>query len=182
MPDLTFRPAGSDDAPAIAALHADSWRRHYRGAYSDSYLDGDLVTERLAVWSSRLATPDGTGTVIAERGGEIAGFVHVAFDRDPLWGTLVDNLHVVHHQHRSGIGRRLLALAAQSAAVHAESAVLHLFVLEQNVAAQRFYLACGAQNRERGLASPPNGDPARLIGSPGKFRMVWPDLTVLARA
>ena len=30
-----FRHARDSDAHAIAALHADSWRRHYRGAYSE---------------------------------------------------------------------------------------------------------------------------------------------------
>jgi GNAT superfamily N-acetyltransferase len=47
--------AGSDDAETVAMLHADSWRRFYRGAYADSFLDGDLVADRRAVWSARLA-------------------------------------------------------------------------------------------------------------------------------
>jgi len=38
-----FRPARASDSEAIAALHADSWRRHYRGAYSDAFLDGDVA-------------------------------------------------------------------------------------------------------------------------------------------
>ena len=41
--DLRFRPADADDAAAVAGLHADSWRRHYRGAFSDAFLDGDVV-------------------------------------------------------------------------------------------------------------------------------------------
>jgi hypothetical protein len=40
---VSFRAAGQDDAHAIAELHADSWRRHYRGAYSDAFLDGDVA-------------------------------------------------------------------------------------------------------------------------------------------
>ncbi|MDR7275448.1 GNAT family N-acetyltransferase [Catenuloplanes atrovinosus] len=188
MPDITLRTAGIADVPAIAALHADSWRRHYRGAYTDAYLDGDVLADRQAVWSARLAAAAGTAgtagtaTIIAEHDGDdgIAGFVHVVLDRDPVWGSLVDNLHVVHHRHRSGVGRRLLARAARIAVTAADSNVLHLWVLEQNVAAQRFYLACGAENRERGTASPPRGDASRLNGTPGKFRMVWTDATVLA--
>jgi hypothetical protein len=27
-------------------LHADSWRRHYRGAYADAFLDGDVLADR----------------------------------------------------------------------------------------------------------------------------------------
>ena len=37
--ELKYRAAGPDDAPAIATLHADSWRRHYRGAFADAFLD-----------------------------------------------------------------------------------------------------------------------------------------------
>ena len=58
--DMTYREALEKDASGIAALHADSWRRHYRGAYLDSYLDGDVLSDRLAVWTSRLAPPPGS--------------------------------------------------------------------------------------------------------------------------
>jgi hypothetical protein len=52
-PEITFRDASARDIEAIATLHADSWRRHYRGAYLDSFLDGDVVADRLAVWGQR---------------------------------------------------------------------------------------------------------------------------------
>lgn len=48
---LVFRPARATDSEAIAVLHADSWRRHYRGAYSDAFLDGDVYV---------IAAPSGT--------------------------------------------------------------------------------------------------------------------------
>jgi hypothetical protein len=37
---LRFRAAGPGDANAIAGLHADSWQRHYRGAFSASTPSG----------------------------------------------------------------------------------------------------------------------------------------------
>ena len=46
--DLRFRSAEAGDAAAVAGLHADSWRRHYRGAFSDAFLDGDVVGYLLA--------------------------------------------------------------------------------------------------------------------------------------
>src|SRR6266545_1171398 len=55
---LRFRLASPADAKAVADLHADSWRRHYRGAYSDAFLDGDVVADRLAVWTARLREHD----------------------------------------------------------------------------------------------------------------------------
>lgn len=58
LEDPRPRLANPSDAEAIATLHAGSWRRHYRGAYSDAFLDGDVVSDRLAVWAERLREPD----------------------------------------------------------------------------------------------------------------------------
>src|SRR5439155_6398460 len=88
---LQFRVAGFSDAESIATLHADSWRRHYRGAYSDAFLDGDVTADRLAVWADRLRTPDlGCRTIVADDGGGLVGFAHTVFDDDPSWGALLD--------------------------------------------------------------------------------------------
>ena len=46
---LRFREATRADAMAVARLHAESWRVHYRGAYRDAYLDGDVVEDRIRV-------------------------------------------------------------------------------------------------------------------------------------
>ena len=89
-----FREATERDAEVIAALHADNWRRHYRGAYLDSYLDGDILAERRHVWSERLKPPRvNQATICAETRGELIGFAHAVFDTDPVWGALLDNLH-----------------------------------------------------------------------------------------
>lgn len=57
VPSVRYREATEHDAGAIAVLHADSWRLHYRGAYLDAYLDGDIVMDRLKVWTTRLTPP-----------------------------------------------------------------------------------------------------------------------------
>jgi hypothetical protein len=54
VPDIRFRHATADDVAAIARLHAQSWREHCRGAYSDVFLDGEALADRLAVWGGRL--------------------------------------------------------------------------------------------------------------------------------
>ncbi|MEE6259258.1 GNAT family N-acetyltransferase [Plantactinospora sonchi] len=176
---LRFRAAGPDDAARIAGLHADSWRRHYRGAYADSYLDGDVEAERRVVWSGRLAASGGTGTLLAEQGERLVGFVHVVFDDDPRWGSLVDNLHVVPDRHRTGVGTRLLARAARAVTEQATGTGLYLWVLAQNAAAQAFYAARGATHVETATVGPPGGDPTRLNGTPRKLRMVWADAASL---
>jgi hypothetical protein len=103
MTSVRLRAAGPGDAENVALLHADSWRRFYRGAYADSFLDGDVVADRISVWMSRLATPANSATVVAEDTAGLLGFVHVAFGDDGQWGSLVDNLHVTYDRRRAGI-------------------------------------------------------------------------------
>lgn len=177
-----LRTAGPGDAEAVARLHADSWRRHYRGAYSDAYLDGDVVTDRLTVWSQRLAAPVGTRTLLVEDGADLLGFVHVVLDNDAKWGSLVDNLHVTAARQRTGLGRELLTRAAGQVVDRAQSPALYLWVLEQNAPAQAFYAAMGAAHVETLLVGAPAGDPTRLNGTPAKFRMSWPDAAALRDA
>ncbi|WP_328328057.1 GNAT family N-acetyltransferase [Kribbella sp. NBC_00382] len=176
---MEFRSAGAGDAERVAGLHADSWRRNYRGAFADAFLDGELVAERVSVWSKRLIDPGGTATILAEQDGEFVGFVHVMFDLDPVWGSLVDNLHVVHDRRRGGIGRQLLGRAAQAVVDQASGDAMYLWVLEQNVAAQQFYVAVGAECVETAPVAPPGGDPDRLNGTPNGLRMAWPDAAQL---
>jgi GNAT superfamily N-acetyltransferase len=175
-----LRVAGSDDAEIVAVLHADSWRRFYRGAYADSFLDGDVVADRRAVWSARLADPRGSRTLIAEDDTGPVGFAHVIFDADERWGSLVDNLHVTHSRRRGGIGTTLLTRTAAAAAEYATNPSMYLWVLEQNTAAQRFYGALGGSHVETADVPAPGGVPGRLNGSPRGLRISWPDAAVLA--
>ncbi|MEV6206993.1 GNAT family N-acetyltransferase [Kitasatospora sp. NPDC051914] len=182
MTALFYREAGPEDAEQVALLHADSWRRHYRGAYSDAFLDGDVLGDRRAVWSTRLAVPAGSATVLAEDAEGLAGFVHLVLDHDGRWGSLVDNLHVAHRRHRTGTGTGLLARAARTVAERAAGPSVYLWVLEQNTDAQQFYRARGGTCVERTAVPPPGGDPARLHGAPAKLRFAWRDAAALLPA
>jgi ribosomal protein S18 acetylase RimI-like enzyme len=174
--DLRFRAADAGDAAAIAGLQADSWQRHYRGAYSDPFLDGGAAGYLLAVWTRRLGEPDPQArTIVAELGGEVVGLAHTELGENADWGALLDNLHVAYGLKRLGIGTRLLALTAQAVLDSTPASGLHLWVLEQNVAARAFYTARGGTCVEIGPVLPPGGDPARLLGSPTCLRFAWPD-------
>jgi GNAT superfamily N-acetyltransferase len=178
--DPHFRKARPEDAHAVAALHADSWQRHYRGAYSDAFLDGEPAGHLTQLWTKRLATPSPQAhTVLAEYDGELVGLAHALFDKDPVWGALIDNLHVRHTLKRQGVGTRLLALAARAVHQWSSSSGLYLWVLEQNPAAQAFYSARGGTAVERGDVPPPGGDPARLNGRPACLRYAWRDPSTL---
>ena len=177
--DVRFRLASVSDAEAVAALHADSWRRHYRGAFSDAFLDGDVHADRLAVWTARLAGPDRPShTIVSESGERLVGFAHTIFDDDPRWGALLDNLHVVPGEKRRGIGSRLMTLTGR--AVIERGTGLYLWVLEQNADARAFYESRGGRCVERALVTPPDGDAGRLNGSPAALRYAWADLRGLA--
>ncbi len=180
---VAIRPARLEDAPVIAAIHADNWRRHYRGAYSDAYLDGDLDGERAREWTRRLEQGDlDAFTLVAEREGRGVGFVHVKLGADDRWGALVDNLHVGEGHRGDGIGTRLLLSAARVLLERTPSAGVWLTVQEQNVAAQSFYRARGGRVVERIPIPAPRDDPRNLAGAPYMLRVVWADPAALAAA
>jgi ribosomal protein S18 acetylase RimI-like enzyme len=174
--DLRLRAADAHDAAAVAGLHADSWRRHYRGAFSDAFLDGDVAGYLLAEWTGRLSAPGPQAcTIVAELGGEVVGLAHTQLGAAAEWGALLDNLHVSYGLKRLGIGTRLLALTAQAVLDRAPASGLYLWVLEQNAGARAFYTARGGTCVETSRVPPPGGDPSRLNGSPMGLRFAWPD-------
>ena len=171
---IMLRRATPGDVEGIALLHADSWRRNYRGAYLDSYLDGDVINDRIAVWGERLSAAHGTHTVVAVDGGRVVGLAHTIFNADVDWGALLDNLHVAHALKGTGLGTRLMAETATAVLEARSGSGLHLWVLEQNTPAQRFYAARGGEHVGGGLAGPfPGGGRAYAL------RYVWRDPSVL---
>jgi len=109
MNRLHCRAAVRADAERIAFLHADSWKRTYRGSYRDRFLDGDVVTNRLEVWCSRLAHErEDQFVYVAEMDSKLLGFVCAFGNEDRIWGSLIDNLHVSHECQRTGLGTSLM--------------------------------------------------------------------------
>lgn len=173
--DVKFRNATERDIEPIAMLHADSWRRNYRGAYLDSFLDGDILTDRLAVWTDRLKQQGSNQyTIVAEHHRSVVGFVHTILDDHPVWGSLLENLHVAHDQKRQGTGAQLMSESARELLVRRPLSGLYLWVLEQNTAAQGFYDARGGTAVERTVRGPfPGG------GTGFGLRYSWPDPSTL---
>jgi ribosomal protein S18 acetylase RimI-like enzyme len=161
---VRIRGATIDDAEDIAALHTDSWRRNYRGAYPDTFLDSEVFDDRRDVWTTRLARPEpNLRTVAADLCGSIVGFVHTNLDDDPAWGALLDNLHVAHGLKRRGIGTLLLAACARAVVDHVPSGRFYLWVLEQNAPAQTFYDGRGGRCVERQRREPLPGYRLRYV-------------------
>lgn len=175
MNATVYREATATDAAEIAALHAESWRRHYRHSYPESFFGDSLDDDRLTAWTERLLDPSGTCTVVARVSEEVVGFIHVVLDGDAAWGALVDNLHVRHDFQRHGIASQLMKRGADFVGAAAPHSGLYLWVLERNVRAQAFYRRVGGTFVDRRPVDPP--------ALPGSFclRCVWPEPSVLAR-
>jgi GNAT superfamily N-acetyltransferase len=165
---MRFREATPGDADAIGRLHAESWRRAYRGAYSDAYLDGAVFEDRLSVWRERYAAPSAAMyTLLAEdEGGTLLGFACSFGDEDATWGTLLDNLHVAGDAEGRGIGRQLVAASALWSERAYPDAGFYLWVLEGNGRARPFYEHLGATNESLHIMESPGG-PVRSL------RYVW---------
>lgn len=150
---IAIRPAGPEDAEAIAALHAASWRSAYRGILADSYLEGPMEAERLAVWRGRFAGPVDPDQVVtlavAEGGGDPLAFACILYGQDPVWGSLIDNLHVRPDLKRLRLGRRVLASAVRLVPHRHRDTPLHLTVFEDNSRAVAAYESWGGRLAER---------------------------------
>lgn len=173
---VVIRPLQVADADAVARLHANSWRRAYRGMLTDAYLDGDLEAERRAVWAERLARADIGHGWIAEADGDPVGFVYVRHERDAPWGVHIDNLHVVVAHQGLGVGRRLLHTVGQWGSAHAAGEGVHLWVIAANHAARGFYARVGGAEVE--VTDRAAGDGTTLP----EYRVAWPSPAALMQA
>jgi hypothetical protein len=165
----TIVSAVPEDAAAIAALHIESWRSAYRNLIPDTFLAAPVVEDRLRLWTARMAADDeGPRSVMkAMHGPLMVGFACVVRDADPAWGPLLDNLHVKPAFKGLGIGRDLFLAARGWAAAVATGRPMHLWVIEDNAGARRFYDRQGGVVVERQIVEVTDG-----ISTPA-LRYVW---------
>lgn len=170
---MQIRAAEKSDINAIANLHAASWRFAYRGALSDEYLAGDIVSDRRAAWTQRLTTQNqNQHVVIAEENTQLIGFACAFAHADLQWGTLLDNIHVSQSCHRKGIGSSLMQQIAHWHLETSPTNPMFLWVLQSNLTAQRFYEELGAENVGSDVWVPPGG------GAIPRFRYAWQNIGV----
>ena len=158
-----YRPASPGDAPAIAALHADNWRRGYRGNFRDAYLDADVQSERLTAWTVRLNRPSpGQYVCVATDGDRIVGFVCVFGAHDLRWGSFIDNLHVAADSQRRGTGAGLMRQAGVWLVSRFPEEPVYLFVWESNPA-RSLYERLGGRNAGLVVLDNPGGGAGRYV-------------------
>ena len=127
------------------------------------------MTDRNAVWAERLQRPKSNQRVIVSRPSDtLLGFACAFVGEDTEWGSLLDNIHVAQAARRKGVGSMLLVEVARRCFESRPDAGLHLWVLQTNVSAQRFYESHGAHRAGEGLRTAPDGNQ-----SP-EFRYAWP--------
>jgi GNAT superfamily N-acetyltransferase len=105
---------------------------------------------------------------LAEDGATLVGFSCVFLRAHPVWGALLDNLHVTQSMKGQGVGRRLLAAAAEWCEAHQPGTGLFLWVYERNLEARRFYERFGAREIESVITELPGGGGAVIV------RYGWP--------
>ncbi len=165
---MNFRRAEACDADRIAQLHAESWRRTYRGMMRDEFLDGDVHTERRHAWRDLMVTVgEGKLVMVAEDDANLAGFICVTADEDVLWGSYIDNLHVAGAYMRRGVGRALMGHAARWLRNSYARASVYLWVMQANSRARQFYERLGASDAGVRSRLDPGG------GSALNRRYVW---------
>ncbi|WP_052390373.1 GNAT family N-acetyltransferase [Streptomyces sp. NRRL B-24484] len=156
--EITVRDGGPADAPAVAALHADSRRTAYAGLVPAEALGDGLPAQHREIWELRLTAdyggPEWTPVLLiaeASDGGPL-GFAYLV--PEPDGRVLLDNLHVRPGRTGGGIGTLLLRSALDRVA----PAVLRLDVLRDNPRALAFYEREGGVRTAERTAVLPGGD------------------------
>ena len=133
MPSLVIRTAEVGDAAAIAALHVEGWEE-FRPFVPDAVLAGRTLQRRTAEWRRRLEHQDPRWwTAVAEDTVSIVAFVGVEHLAATAFGanSEIHHLFVTTAWRRHGVGRRLLAAAAEWIAASGAEPI-SLFSFTQN--------------------------------------------------
>ncbi|MEU3649272.1 GNAT family N-acetyltransferase [Lentzea sp. NPDC034063] len=132
--DMTVRPAVVADAPAVAAVHVQTWQAAYRGLVPDSVLDELSVEARTSMWERGI--PRG-GVWVGLVDSAVAGFVAVGPSREPDAAFELYAIYVLPSAWDTGLGHELAR-----AALEGQQDVV-LWVFDENPRARRFYERLG---------------------------------------
>lgn len=146
IPEPHVRPAREEDAPALARVHAASWRAAYRGMLPESQLEGLSDTEQETRMRDRIrhALETGHPMLVLDRGGSLLGFAATGPAREASTEGAGEVFAIYLHPSvwRRGLGNRLMAQAEAAFGVNGCGDVI-LWVLERNERARAFYRSRG---------------------------------------
>lgn len=140
-----IRQATVDDAKQIGKVHVASWQSAYLGIIPKNILDSQSEVVRASFWR-RFLSEGGWPVFVAIAADDIVGFASCIPCRDSdLSEDSVCELAAVYlleRVARRGIGTLLLDRCSVEAVERGFDSMT-LWVLEENVQAQAFYVSCG---------------------------------------
>nr|WP_081626994.1 GNAT family N-acetyltransferase [Bordetella sp. FB-8] len=144
VPEVLLRAASADDSAVVAALHTSSWRDAYRALLPAQYLGERVSLDHRTHWDALLSRPPKERglVLIAEIDQKPAGFVSAEKAANPAYGALLSSLHVMDAFQGRGLGRLMIEAVRAWAREQGETKV-HLYALEGNHKAIRFYESNG---------------------------------------
>lgn len=166
--------ARPEDARIIGRLHGNSWQANYQGIFPDAYMANEVLPERLAYWQRALPAGDYALVRIARVDEKPVGFIAVKRHADEGYDGTIEHLHVLDAHQGLGLGRQLMAAAAQRL-FDAGYRSMCLWVFEANLRAINFYESLGGLTDAHGTDKFAGGD------APDR-RIVWRDLPALIAA
>jgi ribosomal protein S18 acetylase RimI-like enzyme len=133
---VNVRRAREADARRLGEIHVETWRATYPGVMPQELLDNLSVESREAQWREWLPDPEFV-TFVAERDGEVVGFVSVGPCRDTKGIGELFAIYVVPSAHGTGAGPALMDAALEALGERWDEAML--WVATENPRARRFY-------------------------------------------
>jgi ribosomal protein S18 acetylase RimI-like enzyme len=142
---ITIRPATSDDADDIGRVHVQVWRETYPGIVPQKILDSMSAQARATRWHEVIHDmPANQFVWLAFDGDDLAGFCGGGPARKERLRMPAEifMINIIKRAHGRGVGRILMAHAAQSLMASGfQSAGLWVFVENHN--ARAFYRRLG---------------------------------------
>ena len=147
MPGLALRPATVADAPGIARVRVESWRRTYRGMIPDAYLDGMQVDASTALWERVLSAESAAACVhVVAHDDDIVGFAagnRLAEPRYDLDAELTA-VYVRPDFQRAGLGHRLVGAVVDAQRAQGATGMI-VWTIAGNKPARAFYEQLGGR-------------------------------------
>jgi len=139
---VLIRAATQDDAGSISQVHIESWRTTYRGIVPDQFLADLNAEERTVRWREVLKSDP--YIFIAERDGQVIGFISGGAIREPLekHDAELFAIYLLDEVQGKGIGTSLLMELAKRLDEGGFQSMA-VWVLEAN-ASRGFYEKSGA--------------------------------------
>lgn len=138
MPELRIRPAVMADSGEIAQVQHESWVQAYRQLLPRDFpLRSEA--ERITIWQERIAAHP-CHTLLAEQDDALVGFLY--WIPEASHRALLRSLYLHPFFWRQGIGSQLLRQAMGDMCSEGIRR-LSLWVLANNIPAERFYLSHG---------------------------------------